>query len=308
MSGASHLLLRRRGQAPGPAETGPDAQAQGRLRAVQAHAVAPRPDVLLGDAQPARRGPPRRARALRLPARRRPDRRRPAPRPPRPSSAAARSTSGRPSSSAAARARLLRPPGDRRGRRRGHPATSCRCRSWRSTWTRCASTAGPVRLETREDLDRYMRGSAGAVGLLMAPLLGAPCAAARCEVASLGVAFQLTNFIRDVREDYALDRVYLPEEDRARFGVSERDIAAAAGDAGLPRAARARGRTGARRCSRRPPGCPTRCSPGVRPGIRLALQRLRGRARPCRVARLRRAAPACGAAAVALRRRSRCGR
>src|SRR5664280_1623470 len=83
---------------------------------------------------------------------------------------------------------------------------------------------GPVRLGTREDLDLYMRGSAGAVGLLMAPLLGTP-AALHQDVASLGVAFQLTNFIRDVREDYALDRVYLPQEDRARYGVSELDIA-----------------------------------------------------------------------------------
>ena len=46
-------------------------------------------------------------------------------------------------------------------------------------------------------------------------------------MARLGIAFQLTNFIRDVREDYALDRVYLPAEDRARFGVSEADIAGA---------------------------------------------------------------------------------
>ena len=84
---------------------------------------------------------------------------------------------------------------------------------------------GPVRLGTRAELDRYMRGSAGAVGLIMAPLLGAP--PRRHEtVAQLGTAFQLTNFIRDVREDYALDRVYLPAEDRERFGVSEQDIAA----------------------------------------------------------------------------------
>jgi phytoene synthase len=85
---------------------------------------------------------------------------------------------------------------------------------------------GPVRLRTREDLDRYMRGSAGAVGLVMAPLLGAPPELHQT-VARLGHAFQLTNFIRDVREDYELDRLYLPAEDRERFGVSEQDIAQA---------------------------------------------------------------------------------
>ena len=41
----------------------------------------------------------------------------------------------------------------------------------------------------------------------------------------LGQAFQLTNFIRDVREDTSLDRVYLPAEDRARFGVAEDELA-----------------------------------------------------------------------------------
>jgi len=84
---------------------------------------------------------------------------------------------------------------------------------------------GPVRLHTREELDRYMRGSAGAVGLIMAPLLGAPTEL-HDSVARLGTAFQLTNFIRDVREDYELDRVYLPTADRDRFGVREEDIAA----------------------------------------------------------------------------------
>ena len=84
---------------------------------------------------------------------------------------------------------------------------------------------GPVRVANRTELDRYMRGSAGAVGLIMAPLLGTP-AELHPAVAQLGTAFQLTNFIRDVREDYALDRVYLPAEDCARHGVTIDDIAA----------------------------------------------------------------------------------
>src|SRR5689334_6883570 len=83
---------------------------------------------------------------------------------------------------------------------------------------------GPVRLATQAELDNYMRGSAEAVGLIMAPLLGVPFEL-HATVAKLGTAFQLTNFIRDVREDYGLDRVYLPVEERGRLGVSVQDIA-----------------------------------------------------------------------------------
>ncbi|MBA3327651.1 MAG: squalene/phytoene synthase family protein, partial [Solirubrobacterales bacterium] len=75
----------------------------------------------------------------------------------------------------------------------------------------------PVRIADREELDAYMNGSAASVGRIMAPLLGAP--AERETVAALGVAFQLTNFIRDVREDWAMDRVYLP-------GLAEDDLSA----------------------------------------------------------------------------------
>jgi 15-cis-phytoene synthase len=80
-----------------------------------------------------------------------------------------------------------------------------------------------VRMADRAQLDAYMNGSAAAVGRIMAPLLGAP-EADRETVAALGVAYQLTNFIRDVREDWAMDRVYLPglgEDDLARRRASE---------------------------------------------------------------------------------------
>ena len=66
----------------------------------------------------------------------------------------------------------------------------------------------PVRLPDEAALDRYMDGSAATVGRLMAPILGAGPRAE--DYARLGVAFQLTNFIRDAREDLALDRRYLP--------------------------------------------------------------------------------------------------
>lgn len=81
-----------------------------------------------------------------------------------------------------------------------------------------------LRIGTREELERYMQGSAASVGRIMASILGAP--AERERLAQLGVAFQLTNFLRDVRQDYALDRVYLPADERERFGVPERDLTA----------------------------------------------------------------------------------
>ena len=83
---------------------------------------------------------------------------------------------------------------------------------------------GPVRIATWEELTEYMNGSAAAVGRIMAPLLGAPDGA-RESFARLGLAFQLTNFIRDVREDFDLDRIYLPLEERDSFGVGEDQIA-----------------------------------------------------------------------------------
>jgi 15-cis-phytoene synthase len=49
----------------------------------------------------------------------------------------------------------------------------------------------------------------------------------------LGLAFQLTNIIRDVHDDYLLGRVYLPEEDLARYGVSAADLGAAAATLGV---------------------------------------------------------------------------
>src|SRR3989440_5531105 len=58
---------------------------------------------------------------------------------------------------------------------------------------------GPVRIATRNELDRYMQGSAGSVGRIVAPLLGVP--ANRCAAyGDMALAFQLTNFIRDVPE------------------------------------------------------------------------------------------------------------
>jgi phytoene synthase len=83
------------------------------------------------------------------------------------------------------------------------------------------------RYETYDDLLGYMEGSAAAVGLLLLPILEpADPVRAREPARQLGFAFQLTNFIRDVGEDLARGRVYLPAADLARFGVARADLAA----------------------------------------------------------------------------------
>jgi len=83
------------------------------------------------------------------------------------------------------------------------------------------------RYATWEDLRGYMRGSAAVIGELMAPLLGARGPDALGRAATLGEAFQLTNFIRDIGEDHARGRIYLPQADLARFGVTEALVAQA---------------------------------------------------------------------------------
>lgn len=70
------------------------------------------------------------------------------------------------------------------------------------------------------ELLSYMEGSAAVIGTMMLPILDpVDPAAAREPARQLGLAFQLTNFIRDVAEDLDRGRVYLPLEDLRRFGV-----------------------------------------------------------------------------------------
>lgn len=84
-----------------------------------------------------------------------------------------------------------------------------------------------TRYPTYDDLLEYMEGSAAVIGTMMLPILGADdVAAAREPARQLGFAFQLTNFIRDVSEDLDRGRVYLPEADLARFGLSVADLQA----------------------------------------------------------------------------------
>lgn len=77
----------------------------------------------------------------------------------------------------------------------------------------------------RTELSRYMRGSAEVIGLQMLPVLGTVGDAKEAEeyAAALGVAFQLTNFLRDVDEDLLRNRIYLPADELAVHGV-DRDL------------------------------------------------------------------------------------
>ena len=81
-----------------------------------------------------------------------------------------------------------------------------------------------TRYRTMEDLRRYLFGVASAVGLACLEVFRYRHPAARSYAVYLGYAMQLTNIIRDVKEDYALGRIYLPQEDLERFGVREEDL------------------------------------------------------------------------------------
>lgn len=70
----------------------------------------------------------------------------------------------------------------------------------------------PVRIADEAALLRYAHGAAGTVGLMMCDVLQVDDPAARPRAIDLGIAMQLTNIARDVREDAARDRVYLPRD------------------------------------------------------------------------------------------------
>jgi phytoene synthase len=81
------------------------------------------------------------------------------------------------------------------------------------------------RYPTYTDLEAYVYGSAAVVGLMMCRVVGAVEGKADAPAEALGIAMQLSNFLRDVGEDWWRGRVYLPLEDLARFEYTERDLA-----------------------------------------------------------------------------------
>ena len=85
----------------------------------------------------------------------------------------------------------------------------------------CEADVCGASYRTFEDLLHYCRCVAGSVGRLSLGVFGTSDVATAAPLAdALGVALQLTNILRDIREDYAGGRVYLPAEDFERFGCT----------------------------------------------------------------------------------------
>jgi phytoene synthase len=83
----------------------------------------------------------------------------------------------------------------------------------------------PVRFATFEDLRLYCYRVASVVGLVSIEIFGYTNPATRRYAVELGYALQLTNIIRDVAKDLANEgRIYLPQEDLKRFGITPEDL------------------------------------------------------------------------------------
>ncbi|HVP63419.1 MAG TPA: phytoene/squalene synthase family protein [candidate division Zixibacteria bacterium] len=97
--------------------------------------------------------------------------------------------------------------------------------------------AGPtqpvVAYKTFDQLYDYCYHVAGVVGLVCIKIFGYTDNTAEPLAEHLGVAFQLTNILRDVKEDAQMGRIYIPQEDLDRFQVSPAELAAGADSAKL---------------------------------------------------------------------------
>ena len=96
----------------------------------------------------------------------------------------------------------------------------------------CEADVRGTTYRTFDDLLHYCRCVAGSIGRLSLGVFGTADVAAAAPLAdALGVALQLTNILRDIREDYLGGRIYLPAEDFERFGCSLDDGALTPGPA-----------------------------------------------------------------------------
>jgi phytoene synthase len=84
--------------------------------------------------------------------------------------------------------------------------------------------AGPVRIDNFDELHLYCYRVASVVGLMMSRIFGLKDPAGEERAIQMGVAMQLTNILRDVREDLQMNRIYLPAEELGRFGLTEEDL------------------------------------------------------------------------------------
>jgi phytoene synthase len=87
-----------------------------------------------------------------------------------------------------------------------------------------ASDLEPASIKTFEELYRYCYRVASVVGLTTVHIFGFDSPDALPLAEKCGIAFQLTNILRDIREDAGLGRVYIPATDLDRFGVPAEDL------------------------------------------------------------------------------------
>ena len=80
------------------------------------------------------------------------------------------------------------------------------------------------RFQNFDELKEYCYRVASVVGLICLQIFGYEDDDAKGYAVDLGLAMQLTNIIRDVREDFDMGRVYLPQDEMVRFGYSEDDL------------------------------------------------------------------------------------
>ena len=81
-----------------------------------------------------------------------------------------------------------------------------------------------VRYKTFDELSLFCYRVAAVVGLMMTSVLGYKDEQAFGYAKQLGIAMQLTNILRDVKEDKEMGRIYIPQAELAQFGVTEQDI------------------------------------------------------------------------------------
>ena len=81
------------------------------------------------------------------------------------------------------------------------------------------------RYATFDELYEYCYKVAGVIGLIMIQVFGYTDEQAKARAIQLGIAMQLTNILRDIQEDYARGRVYLPADEMEAFGINETHLA-----------------------------------------------------------------------------------
>lgn len=90
----------------------------------------------------------------------------------------------------------------------------------------CCRDRGRVRIADRRELEEYCYLVASVVGLMMARVFGIARKKAYEHAVEMGLAMQLTNILRDIAEDHAKDRIYLPADELGERGLSVEDLLA----------------------------------------------------------------------------------